>query len=440
MTDEGYDTEAALSPSDGEAPLPFPDYVNSEQVTEESERRWREAYERLWALRGNGIRADYRYDEPMGYENIISAAAGCPVYGKLSEEEYRDRIIGAVCGRAAGVILGKPVEMGFDRKKIREYLESVGEYPLNDWIPAYSPALDLRLREDCLPSTKGNVAYVQPDDDIHYTILALLLAETKGMGFTLNDVGENWLDNVPYHWFWCASRQAYYRMVNFEDSIPREKQISEIPYRLNPWRECIDGQIRCDTWGYFFPGNPRMAAEPAYRDCSFSLTKNGCYGGMFVAGCISASLSENPTVDGILDGGLSVIPEGSRLAEAVRFVREKYAECGDWERVCGMIEERYGDIPFCGTVNNLAMVVLALVHGGLDYTKTITTAVMCGIDTDCNAGTAGSICGAAVGRGGIGDRWISPLNDTVKTAILDYGTGTLSGLAERIIKIGLSNL
>lgn len=440
MTDEGYDTEAALSPSDGEAPLPFPDYVNSEQVTEESERRWREAYERLWALRGNGIRADYRYDEPMGYENIISAAAGCPVYGKLSEEEYRDRIIGAVCGRAAGVILGKPVEMGFDRKMIREYLESVGEYPLNDWISAYSPVLDLRLREDCLPSTKGNVAYVQPDDDIHYTILALLLAERKGMGFTLNDVGENWLDNVPYHWFWCASRQAYYRMVNFEDSIPREKQIAEIPYRLNPWRECIDGQIRCDAWGYFFPGNPRMAAEPAYRDCSFSLTKNGCYGGMFVAGCISASLSENPTVDGILDGGLSVIPEGSRLAEAVRFVREKYAECGDWERVCGMIEERYGDIPFCGTVNNLAMVVLALVHGGLDYTKTITTAVMCGIDTDCNAGTAGSICGAAVGRGGIGDRWISPLNDTVKTAILDYGTGTLSGLAERIIKIGLSNL
>lgn len=440
MTDEGYDTEAALSPSDGEAPLPFPDYVNSEQVTEESERRWREAYERLWALRGNGIRADYRYDEPMGYENIISAAAGCPVYGNLSEEEYRDRIIGAVCGRAAGVILGKPVEMGFDRKKIREYLESVGEYPLNDWISAYSPVLDLRLREDCLPSTKGNVAYVQPDDDIHYTILALLLAERKGMGFTLNDVGENWLDNVPYHWFWCASRQAYYRMVNFEDSIPREKQIAEIPYRLNPWRECIDGQIRCDAWGYFFPGNPRRASEPAYRDCSFSLTKNGCYGGMFVAGCISAALSENPTVDGILDGGLSVIPEGSRLAEAVRFVREKYAECGDWERVCGMIEERYGDIPFCGTVNNLAMVVLALVHGGLDYTKTITTAVMCGIDTDCNAGTAGSICGAAVGRGGIGDRWISPLNDTVKTAILDYGTGTLSGLAERIIKIGLSNL
>ena len=79
-----------LSRSDGEAPLPFPDYVNSEQVTEESERRWREAYERLWALRGNGIRADYRYDEPMGYENIISAAAGCPVYGKLSEEEYFD--------------------------------------------------------------------------------------------------------------------------------------------------------------------------------------------------------------------------------------------------------------------------------------------------------------------------------------------------------------
>ena len=260
MTDEGYDTEAALSPSDGEAPLPFPDYVNSEQVTEESERRWREAYERLWALRGNGIRADYRYDEPMGYENIISAAAGCPVYGKLSEEEYHDRIIGAVCGRAAGVILGKPVEMGFDRKKIREYLESVGEYPLNDWIPAYSPVLDLRLREDCLPSTKGNVAYVQPDDDIHYTILALLLAERKGMGFTLNDVGENWLDNVPYHWFWCASRQAYYRMVNFEDSIPRETQIAEVPavpddYSQLFWMDYRDSHVEVPHREYdgFYP-------------------------------------------------------------------------------------------------------------------------------------------------------------------------------------------
>lgn len=120
--------------------------------------------------------------------------------------------------------------------------------------------LDLRLREDCLPSTKGNVAYVQPDDDIHYTILALLLAERKGMGFTLNDVGENWLDNVPYHWFWCASRQAYYRIVNFEDSIPRETQIAEIPavpddYSQLFWMDYRDSHVEVPHREYdgFYP-------------------------------------------------------------------------------------------------------------------------------------------------------------------------------------------
>lgn len=43
------------------------------------------------------------------------------------------------------------------------------------------------------------------------------------------------------------------------------------------------------------------------------------------------------------------------------------------------------------------MVVLALVHGELDHEKTITTAVMAGIDVDCNGATVGSICGAAIG-------------------------------------------
>ena len=365
--------------------------------------------------------------------DILSQAAALPELGPtVSGKTYRQRIAGAFRGRCAAVVLGKPLEMGMDRESIEQYLRSVDAYPLKDFVPQRSEKLNLTLREDCIPSTRGNVHYVQPDDDVHYTLLALNLAETKGADFTAEDVGQNWLDNVPYHWFWCSSRQAYFHMVNLTDTEARSAQIARIPTTLNPWRECIDGQIRCDLWGYLEPGNPRRAAELAYRDCSFSLVKNGCYGGMFVAGCLAAALTENPSLERILAGGLSVIPAHSRLAEAIHQVMQWYGATHDWIAVCRQIELKYGHLPFAATINNLCMVTLALLEGGLDYSKTITTAVMCGMDTDCNAGTAGSIVGAAMGIDRIDARWIQPLNNTIRSGVACFCTCVISDIEERI--------
>ena len=430
LAEEGYDVSSACSPDLGADQLPIPG--SDICVSDDTEAYWKDAYERLWAVREKGIRADYPYNEPVGFENIKKEMPEAPSLKPLSEEAYLDRLKGAVRGRLAGVILGKPLEMGFSREKIREYLESVGEYPLNDYVSAYSEKLDIRLRGDCVYSTKGNVHFCQTDDDINYTLLAMRLTEKKGLDFTPADVGWNWLDNIPYHWFWCASRQAYYKMVNLDESRSIDEQVAEIPWWINPWRECIDGQIRTDLWGYISPGDPMRAAELAHRECSFSLVKNGAYGGMFVAGCIAAAMTEAPTVDTILDGGLSVIPKNCRLSEAIRQVREEYAACGDWQAVCAKIEERFATMPFAGTMNNLSMVTLALLHGNLDYDKTITTAVMCGIDTDCNGGTAGSICGAALGDAGISTRWTDPFENTVHTCLTEVGQTTVTEMIDRI--------
>ena len=82
-------------------------------------------------------------------------------------------------------------------------------------------------------------------------------------------------------------------------------------------------------------------------------------------------------------------------------------------------------------MNNLSMVTLSLLHGNLDYDKTITTAVMCGIDTDCNGGTAGSICGAAVGSGGVGTRWTDPFENTIHTCLTEVGQTTVTEMIDR---------
>jgi len=410
----------------GDSPKPDEDF---------SEAGWEKAYWTLWQTRTNGLRTDFPFVEPNDYAEIILDAVEVPFLQTLEEDEYIERVKGAWYGRCAGVVLGKPFEMGMTRQDIQDYLESVNAYPLRDWAPIRSEKLNKTLRMNCLPSSRGFVEYVQPDDDIHYTILALLLTEKKGLDFNKFDVGMNLLDNIPYNWLWSCTKQSYYHLVNLTEGRSIEEQIAEIPTRLNPWREGINGAIRADFWGYMAPGNPRRAARIAHQEAAFNTVKNGTYGSMFVAGCISAALSKNPTIENIIQGGLSVIPKKSRLAKVVEEVTGWYAREGDWILVCDKIYEKYGHLWFASCLNNMAIVVLALIHGQLDYTKAITTAVMCGIDTDCNGGTVGSIVGAAVGYAGLDQRWISPLNDRVKTVVANFGEGSISDLVRRTIQV-----
>ncbi len=432
LKDEGYDVDKYAQPCvDNSEFLPFPDQVDNYDENDDPSI-WKNAYETLIKVRNTSLREDYPYVEPNDFEGIMNNASDAPTLIPLSDEEYKERLSGAFFGRCAAVILGKPLEMGMNRIQIKEYLESVDEYPLNDFVSSYSEKLDKRLREDCIYSTKGNVQFAQPDDDINYTLLGLHLRECHMDGFTKYDVGLNWLNNIAYHWCWCASRQAYYNMVSLDDTKDINAQIDEIPYKLNPWRECIDGQIRTDMWGYIHPGDIYNAAKEAHTDCSFSLTKNGIYGGMFVAGALAGALSKGPSVDKIIKSGLASIPKKSRLHETVTDVCTWWNNSKDWVEVCDRIYEKYGHLPFAATLNNMAMVTLGILAGELDYTKSITIATMCGIDTDCNAGTVGSIIGAAVGLKGIEKRWYEPLNNTIKSTVASFGECKITDIINRI--------
>ena len=222
-------------------------------------------------------------------------------------------------------------------------------------------------------------------------------------------------------------------MVNLDETKNINEQIDNIPYNFNPWRECIDGQIRTDMWGYINPANIYKACEMAHADTSFSLTKNGIYGGMFVAGALAGALSANPTVEKIIASGLASIPKKSRLYEAVTLVCSWWEELKDWEAVCDKIYEKYGHLPFAATINNMSVVTLGIVAGELDYSKSISIATMCGLDTDCNSGTVGSIVGAAVGISAIDKKWIEPLNDTIKSTVAEVGEVKISHIVNRII-------
>ena len=432
LYEEGYPVGDGIEPDYTASYLPEA-VRGAEDLTSLTEAVWEEAYQALWAIREHGIRSDFPFFEPNDYESIIADAPEPPALQPLSDEEYAERIKGAWYGRIGGVVLGKPLELHVDRKFIKRYLKSLDAYPLDDWVPYESPALGITLRSK--PSTLGNIHYVEPDDDIHYTILGLMLLEEHGFHFTKLDVANNHLRNIPYYWLWSCTRQSYYHMLNLRDDRPVDEQIDEFPTKINPWREGINTAIRADFWGYIAPSDPRRAARIAHREVSLNAVKNGVYSSMFVAGALSAALSRNPTVDTILRGGLSVIPRRSRLAHIVREVSEWYEMDGDWVAVCDRTYDKYGHLPFLNALHNMAFVALSLIHGQLDFTKTITTAVMCGMDTDCTSGTAASIVGAAVGYDGLDKRWIEPFNDHVKTAVAGFGRGSISGLVQRNIDL-----
>jgi ADP-ribosylglycohydrolase len=221
---------------------------------------------------------------------------------------------------------------------------------------------------------------------------------------------------------YTAERQAYANLVRGLEPPLTAKY-------WNPFREWIGAQIRADIFGYLTPGNPELAASLAYRDAALSHTKNGIYGEMFIAAAISAALVSDD-IHKVIMAGLSQIPKRSRLNKMVKEVMEWSKGAKNWLEVWEKVEEYYGKYHWVHTLPNLAYVIIALLFGEKDFKKTVSIAVMCGKDTDCNGATAGSIIGALIGKRGVPEEMYYPFNDTIRSAVSGFCETKIQDLVE----------
>ena len=387
----------------------------------------------LERLSGLKARKCFRYVEPSGLEEIRAERPDGPRHLPcvLSDDELGDRILGAWQGRVAGCLLGKLCE-GWPREKIRDYLTRADAYPLNN----YFPYVEFLAEEfDVNPvyrtaGTRGNICRMMWDDDTDYTILGLHILEKCGTDFTSEDVGATWLLSIPYHLTYTAERVAYRNLVE-------ELKTPDTASYRNPYREWIGAQIRADAWGYAVPGLSELAAEFAFRDAAVSHVKNGIYGEMFFV-VIVAGVLVSSSLGTAIEAGLAEIPARSRLAEAVHFVLKLRKRTDSWQTAHERIVERYGHYNRVHTINNAALVLLGLLWGEGDFERTITIAVMAGLDTDCNGATAGSVLGALVGSKSLPhEKWIAPLNDTIDSAVMGFDGSRISELAARFHRVAL---
>lgn len=252
---------------------------------------------------------DYRYTEPSSYEAIEALCTHSPGTLKFDRFSLHDRLSGAVIGRICGCLLGKPLE----EMKLRElvpFLRQTGNYPMHRYVLSS----DLTDRVCAMftyplaerkPYCADTVTCAPADDDTNYTVLVSEILRKYGRDFKPAHVAREWLTRQSKFAYCTAERVAYRNFVN--GYVPP----SSAEYK-NPYREWIGAQIRADFYGYINPGDPKAAAEMAFRDACVSHTKNGIYGAMFVAAMIAAAAAVS-SPEKVIEYGLAEIPSTSRL-------------------------------------------------------------------------------------------------------------------------------
>ncbi|MFF9868606.1 ADP-ribosylglycohydrolase family protein [Streptomyces sp. NPDC013953] len=345
-----------------------------------------------------------------------------------------ERLHAAWLGRAAGCLLGKPVEK-LPLPAIRALARATGNWPLTTWFTAKGvpPALAAAHpwnRRSAATSLAENIDGMPEDDDLDHALLALLLLKRYGPGFTTADVARLWLDELPAGRAFTAERVAYRNLLSgLEPPLTATHR--------NPFREWIGARIRADVHGWTHPGDPAAAAEQVHRDATLTHTANGVYAAMFTAAVLAAAASGSCDVHQSLAAGLTVVPPDSRLARAVRFGIATARAHADFDTVTDRLHTAYGAYHWVHAVPNAALLSAALTHADGDFTLSICRAVSGGWDTDSNGATAGSVAGLLAGHPDrIPERWTSPLKNRLATSVGSFdGTGfdTLATLTHDLV-------
>ncbi|MEU6013372.1 ADP-ribosylglycohydrolase family protein [Streptomyces sp. NPDC047515] len=374
-------------------------------------------------------------DEPTDLAAVRAACPNWPASRTGPTPVSHERLHAAWLGRAAGCLLGKPVEK-LPLAGIRALARATGNWPLTTWFTAKGLPAELAAtypwnRRSASTSLAENIDGMPEDDDLDHPLLTLLLLQRYGPSFTTGDLARLWLDELPAGRTFTAERVAYRNLL---DGI---EPPSTARYR-NPFREWIGAQIRADVHGWTHPGDPSAAAEQAHRDAVLTHTANGVYGAMFAAAALAEAAGGAHDVHGCLAAGLRVVPPRSRFAHAVRFgIAAARGESG-FDAVADRLHAEYGGYHWVHVLPNAALLAAALTHADGDYSDSICRAVSGGWDTDSNGATAGSLAALLAGSpGALPDHWTAPLKNRLATSVAGFDSIGFDALAEQTHRLTL---
>ncbi len=370
------------------------------------------------------------WHEPSEPEDLLALVeahgVGRPWEGDA--DQLREKLRGAVLGRAYGNVMGKPVE-GMSPEEVSTYLRDVDAWPLRGFtpVPDRLPESAARLHWSAQASGLGRFDVTPRDDDLDYTLLGLHLLETHGVDLRPGDVTDAWLDRLPFTQTYTAERATYRNLCH--GLLPPATATHH-----NPYREWIGALIRADAFGFAYPGDPRSAVRLAVRDASVSHVANGIYGEMWAAALVSSAFTAD-SVQEALETALTWIPPRSRLHDIQAWVLTLWGDGMGWDEAFQAVRDKLAHYNWVHTLNNSAVISLALLWGEGDPLRSPALSVMSGWDTDSNTATVGSVVGAFHGAAALPVTLTEPLGGRLRSAIRDYDNISLDDVADRFFRL-----
>lgn len=304
----------------------------------------------------------------------------------ISKQQLQDKIKGGWAGQTIGVTFGGPYEFQFNGTFI-------GDYQPLKWYDGY------------LKHTMLNNPGLY--DDLYMDLTFVDVFEKYGLDAPADSFA-NTFANAGYA-LWHANQAARY---NIQHGI---KAPQSGYWKNNPHADCIDYQIESDFAGLMSPGMPNTASAISDKIGHIMNYGDGWYGGVFTGAMYSLAFTSGD-INYIVNNALKTIPPKSKFYQCIHDViqwHKKYP--ADWKQTWLEVQKKWANDIGCpdgvfAAFNidanvNAAYVVIGLLYGNGDFTKTLEIATRCGQDADCNPSSAGGILGTVLGYNKIPAYW-----------------------------------
>lgn len=338
----------------------------------------------------------------------------------LSSAELQNKIKGGWAGQTIGVTYGAPVEFRYQGTMINDYQKL-------DWY-------DGLLKKSMLDAPG---IY----DDLYMDITFVEVFDKEGLDAPVSSHA-NAIANAGYM-LWHANQMARYNILNGINA-PQSGY-----WQNNPHADCIDFQIEADFAGLMSPLMTNTSSEICNRIGHIMNYGDGYYGGVYVAAMYSLAFGSN-NIDFIVNEALKTIPRNTKYYQCISDVikwHKKYPN--DWKNTWFEIQKKWTDDIGCpgGVFSpfnidakvNSAYVVMGLLYGNGDFTKTLEIATRAGQDADCNPSTAAGILGTMMGYDKIPPYWKMGLSE-IEDINFKYTSTSLNKVYELSFKQALENI
>jgi len=338
----------------------------------------------------------------------------------LSKQQLKDKIKGGWAGQTIGVTFGGPYEFRFQGTFI-------GDYQSLKWYDGY------------LKNTMINNPGLY--DDLYMDLTFVDVFEKYGLDAPLDSFA-NAYANAGYM-LWHANEAGRYNILH------GIKAPMSGYWKNNPHADCIDYQIESDFAGLMSPGMPNTASAISDKIGHIMNYGDGWYGGVFVGAMYSLAFISSD-INYIINEALKTIPKQSEFYQSISDViawHKKYPN--DWKQTWLEIQKKWANdigcpegvfVPFnIDAKVNAAYVVLGLLYGQKDFTKTLEITTRCGQDADCNPSTAGGILGTILGYDKIPAYWKMGLKEA-ESIDFKYTTMSLAAVYDIGFKHALQNI